>query len=473
MVIVARVHHQSGPDQFFRRIKRYTLAIIIVMQSEPGKLILASYGSLAFPLAAAFIALQVFVPTFYAETTGLSLTAIGVVMLVAKLCDTATDPIVGYLSDLTPRTWRRRKLYVVLATPLILLSTWYLFNPPADVTTTYLLLWTIAIYIAGTLSIVPMNAWGAELSDNYNTRSLVAGTRVAFGLVGSLMALIVAVVLAREGSAELGPTLSGITWLVIGTLVVATVLAAMFVPDNRETDLPEDTIAAAWQVVSQPTPFRQLLISFFLNAVGNAIPATLFVLFVTHVISAEGSVGMLLFLYLACSAVSVPFWVAMSKRLGKHQTWTIAILLAVAFFFWTPFLDSGSLVLFAIIVIVTGFATGADLVLPSAINADIIEWDALQSGYRRPGLFFALWGTATKLSFALAIGIAFPLLDVIGFSATGGNNAEAIQGLAILYGVPCIGFKLAALLLMRGYPITEEKHAQIRQQLQEREAQAL
>ena len=442
------------------------------MHSEPGKLVLGAYGSLAFPLAAAFIALQLFVPTFYAETTGLSLTAIGVVMLIAKLCDTVTDPIVGYLSDLTPTAWGRRKIYVVIATPLIILSTYYLFNPPGQVTTTYLLLWTIAIYIAGTLSIVPMNAWGAELSVNYNTRSLIAGTRVAFGLVGSLVALMFAVVLARGNSAELGPTLSGITWLVVITLIIATVLAALFVPDNKETDLPEDTVASAWRVVSQSTPFRQLLISFFLNAVGNAIPATLFVLFVTHVIDAEGSVGMLLFLYLACSACSVPFWVAMSKRFGKHQTWTVAILLAAAFFFWTPFLGSDSMIPFVIIVIATGFATGADLVLPSAINADIIEWDELQSGYRRPGLFFALWGTATKLSFALAIGIAFPLLDVVGFSATEANDASAIQGLAIMYGVPCIGFKLTALLLMRGYPITEEKHAEIRQQLRERNAGA-
>ena len=90
------------------------------MHSEPGKLVLGAYGSLAFPLAAAFIALQLFVPTFYAETTGLSLTAIGVVMLIAKLCDTVTDPIVGYLSDRTPTSWGRRKLYVVIATPLII-----------------------------------------------------------------------------------------------------------------------------------------------------------------------------------------------------------------------------------------------------------------------------------------------------------------------------------------------------------------
>lgn len=442
------------------------------MQDSLSRITIAAFGSLAFPLAAAFIALQVFVPTFYAESTGLSLTSIGLILLIARLCDTVTDPIVGYLSDITPTAWRRRKLFVVIATPLIAISTFYLFNPPENAGSAYLLLWTIAIYIAGTLSIVPIGAWGAELSSDYNTRSLISGIKVAFGLIGSLSALMFAVILSGDDSAQLGRTLTGITWLVISTLIVATVLAAVLVPDNKETELPDNTVKAAWQVISQPTPFRQLLGSFFLNAVGNAIPASLFILFVTHVIDAPDQVGRMLFLYFVCSALSVPVWVAVSKRLGKHQTWTIAILLAAAFFIWTPFLDSGSLLIFYIIVVVTGFATGADLVLPAAINGDLIEWDELQTGYKRPGLFFALWGTATKLSFALAIGIAFPLLDLFGFSATGDNDSNAIQGLAVLYGLPCIAFKLSALFLMRGYPITEAKHGEIRAQLVNKEQAA-
>jgi len=145
------------------------------MQSNPSLTTMAAYGSLAFPLAAAFIALQVFVPTFYAETTNLSLTSVGVILLIARLCDTITDPIVGYWSDITPTTWRRRKLFVVIASPLIAIATYYLFNPPQDAGVAYLLLWTIAIYIAGTLSIVPLGAWGAELSSDYNKRSSITG----------------------------------------------------------------------------------------------------------------------------------------------------------------------------------------------------------------------------------------------------------------------------------------------------------
>ncbi len=432
-------------------------------------LTLSAFGSLGFPLAAAFIALQVFIPTYYAESTGLSLTAVGLVLLIARLCDTVTDPIVGYLSDITPTAMQRRKLFVTLAAPIISVSTYFLFNPPANIGTGYLLAWTIAIYVAGTLAIVPLGAWGAELSSNYHERARINGFRVTFGLCGSLTALLLAVYFAESDSSSLGSTLKAISLLVIITLFLATAWAWVCVPDNKETQIPDNTVREAWKVITQPTPFRQLLGSFFLNAVGNAIPASLFVLFVTHVLGAADKVGALLFLYFVCSALSVPVWVWISKRLGKHQTWTVAILLAAAFFVFTPFLTADDFIWFCLIVAVTGFATGADLVLPAAINGDLIEWDALQTGYKRPGLFFALWGTATKLSFALAIGLAFPLLDVIGFTATGENDANALQGLAVMYGLPCIAFKLTALFCMRGYPITEEVHRSIRQQLGEEE----
>ncbi|MBX2880040.1 MAG: MFS transporter [Granulosicoccus sp.] len=431
-----------------------------------SKNILAAYGSLAFPLAAAFIAMQVIVPTYYAQSTTLSLSLIGGLILFARLCDTVTDPIVGYWSDHSSISLGRRKAFVLVASPLIGLSVWYLFNPPADAGAGYLLVWTIAIYVAGTLSIVPASAWAAELSSDYNQRSLVTGVRVAFGLAGTLTALLVPAMLADGDTQNLGATLRTITFLVLISLVGSTLWAVLSVPDNSRTTLPPDSINAAWQLMKTHNPFRQLLVSFLLNAVANAIPATLFLMFVTNVLDAPGKAGIFLFLYFICAAAAVPMWVALSKRFGKHQTWSFAMILACLFFVWTPFLDANTVFWFYVIVAATGIATGADLALPSSINADVIEWDALETGYRRPGLFFALWGTASKLSYALAIGIAFPLLDLAGFTATGENTPGALLWLAILYGGPCILFKIAAIYTMRKYPITQEVHAQILQQLE-------
>lgn len=430
---------------------------------------LLAYGSLAFPLAAAFIALQVIVPTFYAQTTGLSLTAIGGILLVARLFDMITDPLVGYWSDQNQNRFGRRKVFVVVAAPLIGVSVWFLFNPPATAATAYLLWWTIAIYVAGTLAIVPASAWAAELSPDYNQRSRVTGYRVAFGLSGTLIALVVSAIFAGDNSAELAPTLTAITWLVLLTLLISTAWAAFVVPDKSQTKLPTNSLASAWTLIKTPNPFRQLLVSFLLNAVGNAIPGTLFLLYVTHVLGVADLVGVFLFVYFVTAAAAVPVWVALSKRFGKHQTWSVAMIMACASFVWVPFLGPDTAMLFYVIVIATGFAMGADLVLPSAINADVIEWDALNSGYNRPGLFFALWGTAAKLSYALAVGIAFPLLDLVGFSATEPNSDSSLMWLSVLYGAPCIAFKLAAVWSMRNYPITEKVHADIRQQLARRD----
>jgi Na+/melibiose symporter-like transporter len=425
---------------------------------------LLAYGSLAFPLAAGFIALQVIVPTFYAQVLGLSLSAIGGILLVARLWDMVTDPVVGFLSDHTPARWGRRRLWVILSAPLIAGSVWLLFNPPPGIGNGYLLACAMAVYIAGTMALVPMNAWGAELSSHYHQRSRIAGSRVIFGLAGTLAALLL---IDNSSNEALQHSLTAIAVLVCAGLAVVVPVACRWVPDRGFATPAGSNLRSAWQLLVRPSPFRRLLLAFLVNGVANAIPATLFLLFVTHVLAAPSLAGPVLFLYFICSAVSVPFWVRVSRRLGKHQTWCIAVTGACMFFAGAPFLGAGDTAWYIVIVVGTGLMIGADLALPSAINGDLIEWDAYTNGQRRPGLFFALWGTAAKLAFALAVGMVFPLLDAVGFDAAGGNSADNLRTLALLYGGPSILFKLWAVALMARFPIDEAEHTRLREALAE------
>ena len=422
--------------------------------------VLSAYGAIAFPLAGAFIALQVLVPTHYAETTALSLSTIGTIMLVARLWDTITDPLIGFLSDKTPQRFGRRRIWVVGSVPLICLSIYFLFRPTADTGIGYLLGWTLAIYVAGTMAIVPFNAWGAELSPDYRQRNRVTGVRAAFGLTGTMAALLVPAILDQQGSGDLAQTLEVITWLAVATLIFASILLFR-VPDNNPTYLPKTQVRDALRLITQPSPFRQLLLSFLCNSAANAIPATLFLFFVTYVLQVPELAGPLLFLYFICAALSVPLWIWIAGRFGKHRTWHWSIVTACLLFVWTPFLGEGDLVLYMLIVLGTGITTGCDLIIPSSMNGDLVEWDAVQNKYRRPGMLFAIWGTTTKLSYALAIGIAFPLLDLFGFAAGADNSDGALVALGILYGTPCILFKVMALINMRNYPITEELYREI------------
>lgn len=427
---------------------------------------LLAYGSLSFPLAAAFITLQVIVPTHYAGAVGISLSTTGLVLVLARLWDMFTDPVVGYLSDRTPPAWGKRRFWVLLGGPVIALSTWFLFNPPPDASAGYLLVWTLAIYVAGTMAIVPMNAWGAELSPDYLERGRITSMRAFFGLAGTLVALLVAA-LTTTADGNMSGSLRWLAMLVAATLLISMIWATLKVPDRGQSTLSENSARDAIALVKEPSPFRTLLISFLLNNIGNAIPATLFILYVTHVLAAPDKAGPLLFLYFTCAGISVPIWLKLAGRYGKHQTWIVAVLLAVVSFVWTPLLGPDLIWVFVIIVAITGFATSADLILPSAAMGDLIEWDTLRTGYQRPGIFFALWGTTTKLGFAFAIGLAFPLLEFLGFSATDTNSDDSILMLAIIYGLPCIGFKLGAAFLMRNYPINQVEHDRIRAALRQ------
>jgi glycoside/pentoside/hexuronide:cation symporter, GPH family len=426
----------------------------------PG--VLAAYGGLALPLAAGFIALQVIVPTFYAQALGLSLTAVGGILLIARLWDMVTDPVVGFLSDRTPTRFGRRKVWILASAPLIAISVWLLFNPGEQVSNMYLLLGAMAIYIAGTMAMVPYNAWGAELSSNYHQRSRVAGSRVVFGLIGTMLALLL---IDNSSNAALQSSLTAIGILVMAALVLTVPAALRWVPDRSMARPEGNDPRGAWRLLVTPSPFRRLLVAFLLNGVANAIPATLFLLFVTHVLEAPALAGPVLFLYFTCSAISVPMWVGVARRFGKHRTWCAAVTAACVFFAGAPFLGAGDTPWYIAIVVGTGLMIGADLALPSAINGDLIEWDAHENGQRRPGLFFALWGTASKLAFALAVGLVFPLLDAIGFDATTTNSAQDIRALAILYGGPSILFKLAAVAIMYNFPIDEAEHQRMRDSL--------
>ncbi|WOJ97193.1 MFS transporter [Congregibacter brevis] len=431
----------------------------------PSLAVLIAYGSLAFPLAGAFIALQVIVPTYYAQSLGLSLSAIGGILLAARLWDLFTDPVVGYLSDKTPAAWGRRKAWVVASAPLIAASVWVLFNPPENAGNTFLLLATLGIYVAGTMSIVPMNAWGAEISESYHQRSRISGARVIFGLSGTLVALLL---VDNSNNETLTESLFSITVLTLVGLAISTPLAAVVVPDRSVVDTQKSSLREAMKLLSRPSPFRRLLLAFLLNGLGNAIPATLFLLYVTHVLEEPAVAGPMLFGYFVCSAVSVPIWVALSKRWGKHRSWCIAVIGSCVFFSVAPFLGSGDVVPYAVIVVGTGLMIGADLALPSAINGDLIEWDALENNRRRPGLFFALWGTASKLAYALAVGLMFPALEFAGFDATITNAADDVRLLAVLYAGPSLVFKIAAIVMMWRFPIDETEHQRIRAALDAR-----
>jgi GPH family glycoside/pentoside/hexuronide:cation symporter len=219
-------------------------------------------------------------------------------------------------------------------------------------------------------------------------------------------------------------------------------------------------LAAGLKLMAANRPFRRLLFAYLLNGIANGFPATLFFLFAQHVLRLpERDAYLLLCLYFFCGLPAMPLWLWLGRRLGKHRAWVAAMLWNCPVFVLVMLLGAGDFWPFLAICVLTGLTLGADLALPPAMQADVVDLDTLESGAQRTGLYFAVWNMATKLALAIAVGIAFPILGAIGFPAT---TPAALIGLAALYGLFPVGFKLAAVWAAWGYPIDAKRQREIR-----------
>jgi Na+/melibiose symporter-like transporter len=415
-------------------------------------------------MAALLLPLYVLLPALYAEQQAVGLAVTGLVLLVARLWDLVTDPIVGVLSDRIPTRLGRRRPYILLGCPIAVLSAWALFTPGADSGWLYLLGWSVALYLGTSMILVPYTAWGAELSSDYDERSRIAGAREVFVILGTAMVLTLPLLYESEPAA----VLDALAHVLIFLLPLSVIILCYVVPERMGHEAIRTSPRRAWRTIRRNGPFRRLLAAYLLNGIANGLPASLFLLFVGHVLDSSRW-PLFLLVYFLCGAAAVPFWIRVSRRINKHKVWIASMIASCAVFAWVPLLGPGDEGWFIAICALTGLALGADIVLPASMQADVIDVDTALTGRGRAGTFFAFWGIATKLALALAVGLAFPVLDLFEFDpAAAVQPPLATTVLAALYSLVPVAFKLGAIALVWRFPLTRARQQRLRQVIDRR-----
>jgi GPH family glycoside/pentoside/hexuronide:cation symporter len=393
------------------------------------------YGAPGLPLAFAALPLYVVLPNHYAAQ-GVPLAWLGALLLAARLLDAVADPWIGRLAD---RWLARSRLdawhAAALAAGAIAVGFHALFTLPNDgagMSPVTKLAWCGAglLVTCGGYSVLGIvhQAWGARLGGDALQRARIAAWREGLGLVGVLTACVLPSVLG----------LSATAWVLAAALAVAMV---MF---RQAPRAPADT--APRRVNASPLrdpAFRRLLAVYLLNGIGSAVPATLVLFFIRDRLQAAAMEPLFLLAYFAAGALSVPAWVRIVRRLGLARSWMLGMALSIAVFAGTAWLGPGDTSAFMAICVLSGLGLGADLTLPGALLAGVVQ----RSPGRAEGAYVGWWTFATKLNLALAAGLALPLLQWFGY-APGRHDADALGALAWGYGLlPCL-LKSAGLLLL-------------------------
>nr|WP_235823574.1 MFS transporter [Azohydromonas sediminis] len=396
-----------------------------------------AYGGLGLPLAFVALPLYVMLPNHYASVFGVPLGLLGAVLLGARLFDAVTDPWIGRLVDRWfAHSTARVLVAAVAAAVAAAVGFRALFFPPVEGTAA-LLVWCAAAlvwtYLAYSVLAVLHQAWGARLGGDAAQRARVVAWREGFALVGVLVASVL-------------PTLAGMG---AATAVFAVALAAG-VALLAQAPRTASHAATAGRVPSMTLPlgdaaFRRLLAVFLVNGIASAVPATLVLFFIRDRLDAPAFEPLFLASYFAAGALSMPLWVRVVRRVGLARAWLAGMLLAVAAFVWAALLGAGDVAAFTVVCIASGLALGADLALPGALLAGVIQ-RAGRSG-QAEGAYFGWWNFATKLNLALAAGLALPLLQWFGYTP-GSREPQALAALTLAYcALPCV-LKLGAAALL-------------------------
>ena len=88
-----------------------------------------AYGGLGTPLAMIGYPIAIWLIPFYSEVTKFQLALLADLLLLARLTDVITDPLIGQLGDSTTTKYGRRKPWIVLGVPLMMIAVYKLFVP--------------------------------------------------------------------------------------------------------------------------------------------------------------------------------------------------------------------------------------------------------------------------------------------------------------------------------------------------------
>jgi GPH family glycoside/pentoside/hexuronide:cation symporter len=390
---------------------------------------------------------------------------IATILLVARIWDAVSDPLAGYLSDRTVTRWgRRRPWFAVSALPLGLAIV-ALWSPPEGLGEAALGAWFAAAvllyYTAYTCFRVPHMAMGAELSRGYHDRTRVFGVMQVIETVGMLLGALTLFLLEQaEDQRAFARGMS--VAIAIGTVsFIWTATVRIQERGEFQGRGGASPISAFRDVLSNPHS-RLLVAIFFVEQLGFAAVIALLPYISDYVIETPGSTAIYAGSAICAVMVSVPFWVAIARRVGKQRVWFVSLLLKIAVLAGFFTLGSGDFWLLIAGTIGFGVFTGAGAVVGPSLKADVVDWDEARTGERKEGAYFASWNFAQKAAGGIAIWIVGSMLAMTGYVPNVVQTEDALTGIRLLYSTLPAGLNVAAAVLVYRFSLDEAAHRKAR-----------
>lgn len=412
------------------------------------------FAGAVLPSALLAIPLSAYLPPLYATQVGLGLGTIGLIFMGARIFDVILDPFMGMLTDSTRSRFGRRRPWIVLSAPLLMLSGWALFFPPETATAVWLIAALFAVTLANTILGITHTAWSADVAVGYDDRSRVQGILLMATIVGTLAAMLLPALL--EGNAEDPIALRAhiIGWLIIGATPIVIGAAAWAGRDppvsgaRGEVTIRENPFHVILGAIRREPFLGRLLAADLLQGLAGGVLGGMSIFYAAAKGISERTSLLILCFYLS-GVIFVPLWMRVSRKFGKARTIGWSSVLSIGLILIVAVTPPGRVDLACAAFAAFGSTMGVWIFLMKSIVADLVHDEEVQTGRPRAGMMFALFILTQKLGGALAIGVTYLVLDRWGITGAGAMSPAAAPAVIALMTAPVIlgHFVMAAVTL--------------------------
>lgn len=427
----------------------------------------------------------IYLAIFYTDVVGISAAALGTMLLVTRIWDTANDPLMGILCDRTNSKWGKFRPYLLwIAVPFGIIGV-LMFSSP-DFGPTGKLVYAYITYtlmmMAYTAINVPYASLLGVMTKNSDERTSLASYRMVFAFAGSLLVVAIYQPLVDafsrnfsvETSYQLTMTVVGALAVVFFVLTFSWVRERILPPKDQENNLKED-----FRNLMKNTPWFVLLgagvATLIFNSVRDGVALYYFKYFITDDAALTFSATtftystVYLFLGQATNMLGVIMAKPVSAYIGKRKTFMYAMFLAAIFSFAFYFCGKDDVAMIYILQALISFCAGIIYPMLWSMYADSADYSQWKTGRRATGLVFSASSMSQKLGWTIGGSITLWMLAIYGFMPNVDQSPETIRGIKYMMSFIPGACALISGLVMLFYKLGDKQMEQIMSDLSERE----
>lgn len=432
--------------------------------------------SLALALLMAPIGL---LPSIFAKYYGVSLVALGGILLFIRAFDSITDVLIGHFSDRYRLRHGTRKPFVIMGGLLSLPCAYFLVSPPSgEVTVVTFAFWSVLYYLCFTLFNIPKFAWAGELTTVPEDRTFIFSVLAFVSRIAALLFYMIPF-LPLFATREITPEVLKFS-VVCGMFVMLPTLylLARYVPSGIPPSAKESVVkshAAAFKdyltIFVTNKPFQVFMAAYVFYGLGLGMYGGLLFLYIDVFLGLGDQYATIAIIGLVGALVLTPLGYKLAVSLGKRVNWIISTILVIGGIFYTATLSPGHAGLVDLIIMKMIFVVASitlAIVGPAMLN-DTIDYGLLQKESGARGVYLALYTFMVKIEVALGASLGLALAGWLGFQAT--EPTQTAQGaFAIRFTmcwVPMVIIGLG-LYFIHKTPLNEARTAIIGRRLEKR-----